>query len=84
MDKCMLNKSIVVSLLDITSFREIEEMSWAELMQNMGRREMYWEVNLKKREIIQNKCTQLIRYQSLQMNRTEMWRMRVHYSNASR
>lgn len=32
MDKCMLNKSIVVSLLDITSFREIEEMSWAELM----------------------------------------------------
>lgn len=31
-DKCMLNKSIVVSSLDITSFRELEEMRWAELL----------------------------------------------------
>ena len=31
-NKCMLNKYIVVSSLDITSFREIEEMRWAELM----------------------------------------------------
>jgi hypothetical protein len=31
-DKCMLNKYIVISSLDITSFRGIEEMRWAELL----------------------------------------------------
>jgi hypothetical protein len=40
-DKCMLNKSIVVSSLDVISFREIEEMRWTELMYSMGRREIY-------------------------------------------
>ena len=43
-----------------------------------------WEVNLKEREVIWNKCIQLIGYQSPQMNRKEIWRMRVDYSNASR
>jgi len=31
-DKCMLNNSILVTSPDITSFREIEAMRWAELM----------------------------------------------------
>jgi hypothetical protein len=31
-DECMLNTFIVVSSLDVTSFREIEEMRWTELM----------------------------------------------------
>jgi hypothetical protein len=58
-DKCVLNKSIVVSSLNVASLREIEE---TRAYVEHGETENIREVKLNKREVIWNKCTQLMVY----------------------